>query len=278
MNTEEISMPAKKVAWHKERWPHHDVDFPIRITDSYIVYLDKNGLVDWEMVVEHGNTSFSPEQAALLADVEGDISVAESYPLHGYSQQVKHHFNKLLGEARVHWIESDAATARKLVHAARIYYRERSEEISRYWYLFAGITSASIFFAAAIIGWLCRNIIIPHIGHTGFSILLASCGGAIGAMFSIITRSGELKFKASSGRNLHNIEAISRILLGAISAAIAYLAVKTSLIFGAFSAGTNNMQFLILISLAAGAGERLATSIISNFDKNDDETSKNKDD
>lgn len=252
----------------EKQWAHHEVGFLIRSTRDFIVHIDKAGRLDWETAPHYDQSSRSRPSALLtvLSDVEGDISVAESNPLQGYSPEVKHHFYKLLGEARVHWIEADAATARKLIRAALIYYRERSEETSRRWYLSAGITSASLFGMAAILGWINRSTVIHFIGHFGFAVFMAACGGAIGAMFSIIARSGKLNFRASSGRGLHNLEASSRITAGAISGVIAYLAVKSGLVFGALVHGPSSTALFLLITLAAGAGERLATSIISKFD------------
>lgn len=254
---------------YHEQWAHHSIGFLIRATKDYVVHVDKNGKLDWETTPDFDReiAKRSDEQRKVLSDINGEICLAESAPLRDFSDDVKHHYLKLLGEALVHWINGDASTSRKMVEGALTYLRERSAETSRRWYLSAGITSAGLFCIAGILAWLCRVQMIDILDLNGFMLLLATCSGAIGAMFSIIVRSGNLTFNASAGRWLHYLEASSRITAGAISVVVAYLAIKSELILGAMLHGAENSMLLFLATLAAGTGERLATSIISKFDE-----------
>lgn len=254
---------------YHEQWAHHSVGFLIRATKDYVVHIDKDGKLDWETTPDFdGEIKKRPdEQKSMLGAVIGEICLAESIPLRDFSDEVKHHYLKLLGEALVHWISGDAGLSHKMVEGALAYLRERSAETSRRWYLSAGITSAGLFCIVGILAWLCRIQMIDILDLNGFMLLLATCSGAIGAMFSIIVRSGNLTFNASAGRRLHYLEASSRITAGAISAVIAYLAVKSEFILGAILHSTENSMLLFLATLAAGTGERFASSIISKFDE-----------
>lgn len=254
---------------YPEQWSHHPIGFLIRATKDYVVHIDKSGRLDWETTTEFDKeiAKRPDEHRQSLSNVKCEICLAEAAPLQGYSNEIKHHFLKLLGEALVHWIEGDADIARKMVQGALAYLRERNEETSRHWYLSAGINSASLFCAVGILTWLVRRDAIDFLGPNGFMLLLAACCGAVGAMLSIIVRSGNLKFSASAGRALHYLEASSRISAGAISGVIVFLAVKSELVLSAFLHGPGGSMVLFLAPLAAGAGERLATSIISKFDE-----------
>lgn len=253
---------------YQAQWAHHSIGFLIRATKDYVVHIDENGKLDWETTPSFDEeiAKRPDEQRNMLSDVIGEICLAESAPLLDYSEEVKHHYLKLLGEALAHWIEGDANTSRKLVQGALSYLRERSAETSRRWYLSAGITSAGLFCIAGILAWLCRTQMLDILDVNGFMLLLATCGGAVGAMFSIIVRSGNLTFNASAGRWLHYLEASSRITAGAVSAVIVFLAIKSELVLGTILHGSENSMLLFLATLAAGAGERLASSIISKFD------------
>lgn len=251
---------------YPEQWAHHPIGFLIRSARDFVVHIDKDGRLDWETTREFDKEIANrPEaQREMLSDVKGEICLAEAAQLEDYSKEIKHHYLRLLGEALVHWIEGDAITSRKMIEGAVLYLRERSEETSRMWYLVAGINSAGLFCIAGILAWLFRSQMIDILGLSGFMLLLAACFGAVGAMFSIIMRSGALRFSVSAGRMLHYIEASSRISAGAVSAVIVFLAIKSELVLGAIVQG--NSTFLFLAALVAGAGERLATSIISRFD------------
>lgn len=104
------------------------------------------------------------------------------------------------------------------------------------------------------------------VGEVAFWLLLSACAGAIGALFSVITRSGHLSVDASAGKDLHKLEARSRIVAGALSGAIVSLAIMTEMILAPLSKGGRMHVVVVLGALAAGAGERLASSIISKLD------------
>jgi hypothetical protein len=251
-----------------DKWKHHDVGVRIRICGDYIVHIGKDGKIDWENTTEHEATFLVLDPAVQkdLNAVLTEIVVAESNSLRAYGEDHQMHYLTLLGEAYVHWLEHDASAARRLIIYAKKYYRERSEEMSRNWYLTASMVIGGVCIFFGIISWFARVAFIEHAGTNAFHLALSASAGGAGALLSVIARSGKLKFRASSGQDLHTLEATSRIFAGAISGVIAYLALSSEVILGAFSANTHRTELMLLASIAAGTGERLATSIIAKFD------------
>jgi hypothetical protein len=85
----------------------------------------------------------------------------------------------------------------------------------------------------------------------------------MGALLSVITRSGTLRFDCSAGRSLHHIEAASRICAGVLSGVLIALAVESGLVLGPLLASANRVTILLVAAFAAGTTERFAPSIIS---------------
>lgn len=107
-------------------------------------------------------------------------------------------------------------------------------------------------------------------GTAALDMVMYAATGSMGAVLSVIVRSGKLHFDSSSGRPLHVLEASSRIGAGAISAVLAVLAVKSGLVLSALVNTTNLPYVLLLAAAGAGSAERYATSIISRFESASD--------
>jgi hypothetical protein len=163
---------------------------------------------------------------------------------------------------------------------ARDYLRDRTQELSRYWYLSSSMGWSFLFLVLAGIVWLNRDCVQSKIRVEPFWLVLAVCFGALGALLSVMSRTGNLAFSSSSGRYLHILEALSRISLGAMSGGVLGLAILSKVFLS--PADSHQMHVLMmLVAFAAGASERLAPSIIAEFEKRapalqkDDKTSKN---
>lgn len=254
---------------YPEKWGHIEYSHVVRYADQFAVVVDKAGHLDWETSRSYDDDfkQRPEEERRTYNDLLGDIAVAESYPCEGFSNDVKLHFKRLLGEATVFCLEYEFAIAKKVLASARQYIQSRSEETSRRWYLAASAKTAAAFVLIGIALWLFRAKSEPSLGPTAFWLALACSAGALGALFSVIARSGELKLDACSGETLHTLEGFSRVIVGAISALVVAMAVRADIIFGAFADGKHLNLVTLLAALAAGTGERLATSIISKFDE-----------
>lgn len=253
---------------YKVLWPDHDVGYLIKSTERYIVYLDKEGDIDWATSEAYDaavqtTEGFDPRKRNA---VENDAAILEVTPSTGLSPQTCRQFKRLIGEALVCSFEFDYVSARKMLVSAQSFIRARTEEISRYWYLLASIFGWLPFAVVGSIGWLDRSSLRAFIGLDAFWLVFAMIAGAFGALLSVITRAGRLKFDSSAGRPLHWLEGCSRIAAGAISALVVAFAVRSGIILSSLIRDHDLYTTMMLAALVAGAGERLAPSIISKLE------------
>jgi hypothetical protein len=253
---------------YAEQWAHHDWKFLIKATKNFLVYIDKENNLDWETSREYDsvNEAADPKDVAKRAALMNDCAVLETTPCGGLDASAIHHFKRLIGEAIANSLDGNYVAAQKMVGVAREYVQRRSEETSRGWYLSASFKAGLPVIGFGLALWVFRAPVIDLLGIRGLWLLLSACAGAGGALFSVITRSGKLRFDCSAGKYLHVLEATSRIAAGAFSGVLAALAVSADIILSTLTTGGRLHLIMILVALAAGAGERLATSIISKFD------------
>ncbi|RDU98946.1 hypothetical protein [Trinickia dinghuensis] len=253
---------------YKEKWTHIRQHIEIRRTNDYCVGLDEKLKIDWGTTAEYDRVELANDEAvrkqrsAILAD----IAVEEASPRDDLDKDVVIRYKTLLGEACVLCFEGEFEGAQRTLESAKKYMASRSEERSRQWYVEASATATIPFLAVFAAIWCSRQSTSAFLGVNAFWLLLSGCGGAIGALLSVIARSGKLKFDVGAGQRLHYLEGSSRIVAGAISGLVAALAVRSDLVFGAFARDHLSLVTM-LAAIAAGRGERLATSIISKFDE-----------
>jgi hypothetical protein len=159
--------------------------------------------------------------------------------------------------------DHDYVTADMMFQRAGEYLRLRGEEVSRSWYLSASSFATVPFVIAALLTIALRSWLQQIISVNGVWLVIASCAGAIGALLSIIARTGKMNFDHAAGRRLHNFEGASRILAGAISGLLAGLAVRSELLFGNLIHENKMNLVMTTIALIAGTSERLVNSIIN---------------
>jgi hypothetical protein len=270
---------AEETSDYRERWKHvidtkvSDAedsyqDF-VSIDRDYIVYIDKSDGVVWETTSTYDQTSRTAPgfDLAALNLIQNQVEVMDAISTEQFSRDVILQFKDLLGTAVACALDYDYASARQMLADAQKFIAARSAEKSRYWYLGASLVAGAVVAAIGVAMWLGRTWAIDVLGPTGFWLALGADAGGIGALLSVIWRSGKLQFDSTAGRRLHYLEAASRIAAGAISGFVAGLAVKSGLIVATLTERADRANIVLLVAaLAAGWGERLATSIISTFD------------
>ncbi|KVO08362.1 hypothetical protein WJ70_21860 [Burkholderia ubonensis] len=254
---------------YEKKWAHLKSQLTIRRTAEYCVVITPDLRIDWATTKAYDQAELLGEKAVRTSRSAAlaEIAVAEMAPCDDLPANMLIRYKSLLGEALVLCIEGEFESAQKTMTSARLYLQARSEEISRHWYLGASAKAALAFLVVAATTWIHRDLSKLLLGTSAFWLLLSCCGGAVGAMFSVIARSGELQVDASAGKTLHTIEGVSRIVAGAISGLVVAMAVRSDIVFGAFASGKHLTMVSMLAAIAAGTGERLATSIISKFDE-----------
>lgn len=254
---------------YQDIWKDLDQHIIIRRTRDYCVCITKDLRIDWQTSEDFdrnedsGDVEARKKRSALLAE----ITVEELKPADGFAASVLIRQRTLLGEATVLCLEGDFDGAQKTIESAQTELQARSDEMSREWYLRASGTATVPFIIICAILWFNRQGFTGLLGSTAYWLLLAACGGALGALFSVIVRSGDMHFEIGASKSLHHLEGASRILAGAVSGLLVAMAVRSDLVFGAFARGEHMSLVSMLAAIAGGTGERLAKSIISKFDE-----------
>jgi hypothetical protein len=261
-----------------DEWPEIKPLKLIECTKDYIVYIDRGEDVNWQTTQEYDDEQPRCPSHNLQRhnSILNGQALLEATPDGHFDKATKLNFKRLLGEAIACSLDHDYEGAQEMLTLAGQFIRARSEETSRFWYLSASFLMAAVFLVAGITIWIYRERASNFLSPTGTLLALASAAGAMGALLSVILRSGSLKFDASAGRYLHYLEAASRIWAGALSGFLVALAVKYNLILTAFSRDGNPTGIMMLAGFAAGASERLASSIISKFETTEEKTSSDK--
>jgi len=246
---------------YADKWAHIQHEYLVHAAEQYIVFIDKDLDVDWETSREYdaiGHKDRGRHNAIL-----NDAAFLESTPCDGLNRHVQLHFKRLVGEAIARSLDQDYTSAEKMLKAAREYISARSQETSRFWYLSSSSVMTLPFILAGSAFWVWRDVFSRLLGPGTFWLAMSMVAGSLGALLSVIGRSGKLHFDCSAGRRLHYLEGASRIWAGALSGLLVALAVRTELILAPLARGGKMIPAMMIAAFVAGAAERLATSIIS---------------
>lgn len=246
-------------------WAHlkNEVKVLIHRTCTYIVFIDQNDDVDW--VTMPSWDALGPKDSVQHLAVLNGGAVIETTPCDSLPATVKLQFKRLIAEAYARSFQHDYAAANGMLVSAREYVRVRSEEVARGWYLEASLATAAIALAVALVVWMLRPWTIALLGTNGLWLVLSMGSGALGALLSVIVRSGKLQVDCAAGRYLHRLEGGSRILAGVATGFLAALAVISGLFLSSFLKGGNLAPAILLASFAGGTTERFASSLIAHI-------------
>jgi hypothetical protein len=246
---------------YSDRWSHIKPKYLIHAAADYIVFIDDDIDVDWETSPDYDQSGH--KNIAKHNEILDGYAALETTPCHGLSQETKLHFKRLLGEAVARSFESDYSNAAKMLETARSFILARSQETSRLWYLTASFVATFPFIVGGIVVWLWRATVGQTLGPVVLWLIMSAVAGAVGALLSVIARTGKLKFDCSSGRKLHYLEGASRICAGGLSGTVVGLAIQSEMFLAPLARGEKTHAVMMITAFAAGAVERLATSIIS---------------
>lgn len=214
--------------------------------ERYIVFVDSDYEVDWETTdrfdAEHA------EQIKGIDRVSSRIEDVEQNPAVAYlSEREKTALARLLGCALVSELDGQSEEAEETIFSAKDYLKRRTSETSRRWQLVNA-------FVIALLGFLIWIYFAPK-EYIGF--------GCLGALFSILCKTGNTEYDCQAGRALFALETFARFLAAVISAYMAEQLFQMDLLFTALKSDKTDASALALICFAAGFSERLVPSIIS---------------
>ena len=188
---------------------------------GYVVCIDPENDIDWKDTRD--KNAWPIEDQRSWSKYISQLDDAHSEPTGHLDKDTIRTFKKKLAAGYVLCFEKNFDAVDSVIKNALEYLRKRNMEESRKIFLIASTIMASVVFALwSINQWCCHTI------TDKWSIALLM--GVLGAYFSIWTRYGKLTFKGLSSICLHWLEALTRLIIGAISASVMVLALDSKII------------------------------------------------
>lgn len=215
------------------------------VSDCYIVFLDGNTEVDFEVTddYEREHSQFKERFNVVYNRVEE----LEHRPAVQYlSAAQKKAFTRLLGDALAAELDMAGAVADQTLQVAEQFLKQRTTEISRRWLLLTA-------FGVAALSW----VLWRWFFQKDFIFF-----GCLGAFFSILCKAGKLEYNCEAGLFLNVLEVVSRFFAAAISAYLAEQLFEADLLFTALKS-TQVSSVVPLMYFVAGFSERLVPSIVT---------------
>ena len=237
-----------------------DVMHLIRATENFMVWIDPTYDIDWKT-----SKKFDKEKRIEEAEFQYTIATIgelECVPTSQHGSAERLNYKRILGEALVLAFGQKYEESKKLLESAHIYIQKRNIELARKWQLITALTCGAIAGVTTLGALALRHWLQGHLGVTTFEFAIAFLLGCLGAVFSISLRLGHLNPTSDAPRSLHVIEAISKIAAGGIGATMIIAAYKSDMLLSGLQQSASPMAAFALLSLSAGASERLAPSIV----------------
>lgn len=249
------------------RWPelavktlvyyrHHPTD------GCYIVFLDWANDIDWNRDDKSEKCTHDRNHDKNVSEILNMVSMLEP-KVDNWPRDLKVAVKRILGEAIARAFRCEGEAAKIAISNAENLIKTKSQEVSRYWTLKACGFSGLIAAISAIMILIWRNEVEDIIGKTVCLLLIAACCGGIGALLSVISRLGALKFDTSAERRLHYAEGHARIVAGGISGVLVAALVKIGIILPVFIESNSFALAMCTAAMLGGASERFVPAIIA---------------
>jgi hypothetical protein len=178
-------------------------------------------------------------------------------------------FRRLLGESIARLLQDrNSKSASVMLDKAEVFLTERSRERARMWYLSASVVATAIMIVGGLFLWANRQVVAVglKLGDSAIDVMVGAAAGSLGALISILQRSDELETDVSAGPSVHYFEGAVRILIGVTAGLIFALAIKSNILLGAVNKSEQALTILLVISIIAGASERLLPNLIKQIE------------
>lgn len=241
-------------------------------TDSFIVFLDEFGSIQWGY--SHVNVASEHYNAVVnrVADLEtrSRFLWLNKAPVVDTDVQTHQHAlfsaRRLLAEAVARILDTNSLNAANgILDTAEKWIAQRSLDCSRRWLLIPFLSLAMLSFVAFFILVFVWNG-LPESGSPQLWILGTLLGG-VGALVSNVIFNRKIPFDATAGKRLHELEAAMRWLVGAVAGLTAQLLVEGEVMFGFLANGSGPPVGALVLSLLAGLSELFFPTLLNRFDK-----------
>lgn len=241
-------------------------------TDSFIVFLDEYGGIQWGysriQVTSHNynavvNRVAELETRSRFLRVNGTPAVGLDIQTH---QHALFSARRLLAEAIARILASNSLEAANgILDTAEKWIAQRSLACSRGWLLIPfGVLATIGLIAFFVFVFIWGGL--PESGSPQLWILGTLLGG-VGALVSNVIFNRKIPFDATAGKRLHELEAVLRWLVGAVAGLATQLLVEGDVVFGFLGNGNEPPVGALVLSLLAGLSELFFPTLLNRFDK-----------
>lgn len=223
---------------------------------GYIVYIDPENDIDWKDT--RTKQDWTPKEKKKWAQSIAKLNDAQAEPTGHLSFETIRAFKLKIGAGYVLTMNRSFDDIDKVVAEALCFLRHRNAEKARQLFL----AYSSLFILVVLGLWIWNQ----NLNVVNADWALALLFGTLGSYFSIWTRYGRLVMTGLATKCLHFLETLARLIVGAISASVFVLAVKSGVILHEM-VETVPLWFFGLIGFAAGFSERMIPSLMEKISK-----------
>jgi hypothetical protein len=218
--------------------------------ENYIVYLDEENYVEWNM---NDNSMLGADTAPYL----NMVARLEAVDVSNLTVEQVKSYRRMIAEGVARLFQKSLDAAKDAFTDAEKWVMARNTEVARRWYL-AGSGGAALIslLAVSILGFW-SSALRDSFGIPVYNILMGASMGGIGAWLSVVQRSRTTELDVAAGRLLHHLEGAFRIMVGTLGALLIALAIRAGLI-----AQVEHLSAIMVMCMVAGVSERLVPSFI----------------
>lgn len=221
---------------------------------SYIIFIDKEGDVDWEYKGVGDRENLSASSSSVVSHA----MALEGMPCGRLPDGERVAFKKMIGEALALAFEGDCKGARQTLKSAHAYYNDRTIEISRVWsaifLLGVGAILGAMILWSGGFSWLTM--------HTIYRPMVF---GMIGAGIAHFKRIVHAQTDGNAGWPIHVLNVSGHLICGMVFGLVGYLLFKSGLCPDVMKNLCDTKEGILVIAFASGLFESFVPSMLSKF-------------
>lgn len=248
----------------------HEIEFP-EIKSKYLIYHSENKFVvvidnefdiDWKTHPDFDKEILNNiKYSTKINEILNSIAFIETKPIGDWPRKNLLSIKRFLGEALVCAFKLDFKNSEYLLTIANSYINDKSPEISRFW----ALKSSSLFIMILLAIYIPLREFIETTNNGIVSYIEYILFGGLGSYFFTLIKLGNLKLRSDSGKWLHYINGISRIIIGMLSGLFMALLIESGILF---SFAINNHLAILVFAFISGYSESFVPNIISKIENN----------
>jgi hypothetical protein len=233
----------------------------ISADQTFIVYIDDSDIICWTTSPDH--TQYGKD----FGYIENQISHWESICNRLFIKKEAFDYKTLLAEGYARMLDSgNDDDAIKIINDTADRIKLQGDHILKQSYLLASLASTILVTILLILFVLEKTFICTLVEKSVYQIFVAGFFGGIGSFVSCMIKVNNYVPELTSGKRIHQIDGVIRIIYGLLSGVIVALGIKANIIFGFVDSLQKNIYILYFLGAISGASEFLLPNIIKQFD------------